>query len=85
MLISCNGKSLIYPQDITRIILGAIIQTIWGISPPFIHWSSLHNRIITDYLWAICNTPFGLFSNNLNISFSHYDAGFNLYQFLYKK
>jgi hypothetical protein len=47
------------PQDASRATLGSLLQTLFGISSTFQKWSHVHNKVVTNYIWAIGNTPFG--------------------------
>jgi len=72
---TCDGQSLdIYPQDATRSVLAATLQTVWGVAPTNQRWSSIHGKPEENYLWSLGNTPFGSFSNSLTLSFSQHDA-----------
>ena len=61
-------------QHAMRPSFGAVITSLFGISPPNLKWSVTHSKVVSDYLWAIGNTPFGYFSRTFNISFSHRDS-----------
>lgn len=61
-------------SNVSRPILAALLQTGWGVSPTYASWSSFHNRSVEDYRWSVGPTPFGPFSQQLELSFSHQDA-----------
>lgn len=72
---SCNGRHVItQTRDLERPIVGAILQSMWGVSPTHLTWSSQHNSTLVDYTWSIGQTPFGPFSEMTSLSFVQKDA-----------
>lgn len=61
-------------QDTTRFVLGAVLETAWGVAPSYQTWSSIRNEISEDYTFAAGFTPFGPFSTSLRLSFALKDA-----------
>jgi hypothetical protein len=43
-------------------VLGALLQTVWGVAPTHSAWHVLHNRTVSDYLWSLSDTPFSPFT-----------------------
>lgn len=60
--------------DSTRFVLGAVMETAWGVAPSYQTWSSIRNEISEDYTFAAGFTPFGPFSTSLKLSFALKDA-----------
>eukprot|EP00897_Mesotaenium_endlicherianum_P006582 jgi/Mesen1/5952/ME000301S05071 len=72
---TCNGEAVqLDPTDVTRPALAALLQTGWGITPPYMTWSKLHSRIEDDYRWAVGKTPFGPFSTSRELSLLVFDS-----------
>ena len=63
------------PSNVNRPLLAAVLQTGWGVSPPYLSWSPLLNRTEEDFRWAVGQTPFGPFSPSLSLSFADRAAG----------
>lgn len=72
---SCNRQQLlISTRHLERPITGALLQSLFGVSPTHLSWSAKHNSTLVDYRWGIGNTPFGPFSDSSGLSFSQRDA-----------
>lgn len=72
---SCNGRQLLAPtRELERPITGALLQTLFGVAPTHLTWSSQHNNTLVDYRWGTGQTPFGPFSDVLSLSFAQRDA-----------
>ena len=72
---SCNGRQLLTPtRDLQRPIVGALLQSLFGVTPTHLTWSSHHNSTVVDYRWGVGNTPFGPFSQLSSLSFAQRDA-----------
>ncbi|KAL0554948.1 hypothetical protein IC582_008878 [Cucumis melo] len=72
---SCNGRHVFtHTRDLERPLVGSILQSMWGVSPTHLAWSSRHNDTIVDYSWSIGQTPFGPFSELSSLSFVQKDA-----------
>ncbi|KAF6159952.1 hypothetical protein GIB67_033036 [Kingdonia uniflora] len=72
---SCNGRHVItQTRELERPIIGSILQSMWGVSPTHLLWSSRHNSTLVDYTWSIGHTPFGPFSETSSLSFVQKDA-----------
>ncbi|KAJ7570454.1 hypothetical protein O6H91_01G120500 [Diphasiastrum complanatum] len=71
----CNGRPITRrARDLERPIVGALLQTIWGVSPTHLTWSFQHNASLVDYTWSVGQTPFGPFSDLFTLSFVQRDA-----------
>ncbi|KAK3133996.1 hypothetical protein QOZ80_6AG0543710 [Eleusine coracana subsp. coracana] len=72
---SCNGRNVItMTRNLERPIIGSVLQSMWGISPTHMSWSSEHNATVVDYTWSSGHTPFGPFSETKSLSFVQKDA-----------
>ena len=71
----CAGAPLrLDARDVTRPLLGALLQTGWGVSPSHVSWSAAHNASVTNLLWSVGRTPFGVYSTRAELSFALRDA-----------
>eukprot|EP00249_Psilotum_nudum_P015265 c25230_g1_i1 orf=130-2187(+) len=71
----CNGRHVVSQiRELDRPIIGALLQTLWGVTPIHLTWSTQHNSTIVDYTWAMGQTPFGPFSDRVSLSFVQRDA-----------
>lgn len=72
---SCNGRHVFtHTRELERPLVGSILQSMWGVSPTHLLWSSMHNNTLVDYTWSIGQTPFGPFSEISSLSFVQKDA-----------
>eukprot|EP00824_Muranothrix_gubernata_P000512 TRINITY_DN1058_c0_g1_i1.p1 TRINITY_DN1058_c0_g1~~TRINITY_DN1058_c0_g1_i1.p1 ORF type:complete len:727 (+),score=124.16 TRINITY_DN1058_c0_g1_i1:317-2182(+) len=72
---ACKDKVVSFNmKDSTRAVMSALLQTVYGVAPTQQRWSPLHNATLDDFLWAVGNTPFGLFSYSKKLSFAQRDA-----------
>jgi hypothetical protein len=72
---SCNGRHVItQTRNLDRPLVGAILQSMWGVSPTHLSWSPEHNDTLIDYTWSVGHTPFGPFSDTLTPSSAQRDA-----------
>ncbi|XP_056176545.1 uncharacterized protein LOC130140644 [Syzygium oleosum] len=72
---SCNGRHVFaQTRDLERPLVGSILQSMWGVSPTHLLWSSRHNNTLVDYTWSVGQTPFGPFSEISSLSFVQKDA-----------
>ncbi|KAK1312039.1 hypothetical protein QJS10_CPA07g00343 [Acorus calamus] len=72
---SCNGRHvLVQARNLERPIVGAVLQSLWGVSPTHLTWSPQHNHTTVDYTWSVGRTPFGPFSDSMSVSFVQRDA-----------
>ncbi|KAK9114207.1 hypothetical protein Syun_021004 [Stephania yunnanensis] len=72
---NCNGRHVItQTRELERPIVGSILQSMWGVSPTHLVWSSRHNSTMVDYTWSVGQTPFGPFSETSSLSFVQRDA-----------
>ncbi|MCO5555226.1 hypothetical protein L7F22_008770 [Adiantum nelumboides] len=72
---TCNGRHVVLQsRQLERPIVGALLQTLWGVTPTHLRWSAQHNNSIVDYTWSVGQTPFGPFSDMLSLSFVQKDA-----------
>jgi hypothetical protein len=72
---TCNGRHVVsQSRHLERPIVGALLQTLFGVAPTHLRWSTQHNNSIVDYTWSVGQTPFGPFSDLLSLSFVQKDA-----------
>lgn len=72
---SCNGRHVFtQTRELERPLVGSILQSMWGVSPTHLVWSSRHNNSLVDYTWSVGQTPFGPFSEISSLSFVQKDA-----------
>ncbi|XP_050223190.1 uncharacterized protein LOC126673206 [Mercurialis annua] len=72
---SCNGRHVFtHTRELERPLVGSILQSMWGVSPTHLSWSSRHNNTLVDYTWSVGQTPFGPFSETSSLSFVQMDA-----------
>lgn len=62
------------PRDSSRAVLGALLQTGWGVAPTHTTYSTHLNDTEQDYLWSSSDTPFGYLSSSKRLSFALRDA-----------
>lgn len=56
------------PKFPTREIIAGISKSLGGIVDPAHRFSSLHDRVVHDYTWALGHHPYGYFSNHSQLS-----------------
>jgi hypothetical protein len=72
---SCNGQQLLVStRHLERPIVGGLLQSLFGVTPTHVTWSSKHNSTMVDYRWGIGHTPFGPFAESSSLSFAQRDA-----------
>ncbi|KAF8010851.1 hypothetical protein BT93_J1484 [Corymbia citriodora subsp. variegata] len=72
---NCNGRHVFtQTRDLERPLVGSILQSMWGVAPTHLSWSSRHNNTLVDYTWSVGQTPFGPFSEISSLSFVQKDA-----------
>ncbi|CAO2820899.1 unnamed protein product [Amaranthus hypochondriacus] len=72
---TCNGRHVFtQTRELERPLIGSILQSMWGVSPTHLIWSSRHNTTLVDYTWSVGQTPFGPFSQMSSLSFVQKDA-----------
>lgn len=72
---SCNSRPVFtQTRELERPLVGSILQSMWGVSPTHLVWSSRHNNTLVDYTWSVGQTPFGPFSEISSLSFVQKDA-----------
>eukprot|EP00252_Welwitschia_mirabilis_P006738 TRINITY_DN17640_c0_g1_i1.p1 TRINITY_DN17640_c0_g1~~TRINITY_DN17640_c0_g1_i1.p1 ORF type:complete len:684 (+),score=9.83 TRINITY_DN17640_c0_g1_i1:93-2144(+) len=72
---SCNGRHIIMQaRSLERPIVGALLQSLWGVSPTHLTWSPRHNNTLVDYTWSVGQTPFGPFTEMTSLSFVQTDS-----------
>ncbi|KAL3679211.1 hypothetical protein R1sor_022167 [Riccia sorocarpa] len=72
---SCNGRPMVaQTRMLERPIVGALLQSLFGVAPTHLTWSAEHNSSLVDYRWAVGQTPFGPFSDSMSLSFAQRDA-----------
>lgn len=72
---SCNGRPVFtQTRELERPLVGSILQSMWGVSPTHLVWSSRHNNTLVDYTWSVGQTPFGPFTEISSLSFVQKDA-----------
>ncbi|KAH9323148.1 hypothetical protein KI387_017787, partial [Taxus chinensis] len=72
---NCNGRHVLtQARNLERPIVGALLQSLWGVSPTHLSWSPQHNSTLVDYTWSIGQTPFGPFSESMSLAFVQRDA-----------
>lgn len=71
----CNGVAMTMdPSDPARAVLGALLETGWGVARTHDVWSHHRSTVEQNYLWSIGDTPFGPFSLSTRLSFAQRDA-----------
>ncbi|EKX39432.1 hypothetical protein GUITHDRAFT_114391 [Guillardia theta CCMP2712] len=72
---SCADEMItVDPRDATRPMLGALLQTGWGVAPTHEHFSGKKQQAEVNYMWSAAATPFGPFSTSEKLTFSLVDA-----------
>jgi hypothetical protein len=70
----CNGDRKrhlkVDPRSLVRPTLAAIYDSYWAVPSTHTHYDIHHNRVTTDYLWAVSNSVGGVFSHNVHASFA---------------
>lgn len=73
--LECDSSNVFIDfRDSTRSVLSSLLTTVWGIVPTYEKWSLVHNKLITNHIWALGGTPFGSLSQSIQLSFSQTDA-----------
>ncbi|GBG71469.1 hypothetical protein CBR_g8886 [Chara braunii] len=70
--IGCNADEQVVQisqKGVTRAVIAATVQTLWGVAPLHQRWDPIHNTTKVDYLWSVGNTPFGKLSKLHTLSF----------------
>jgi len=49
-------------------VLAGVLQVVAGLLPPHRHYSDIHDRIVTNYLWANGAHPFEPFGSSIHLS-----------------
>ena len=71
----CGGAAQhLDPADASRAVLGALLQSGWGVAPSDVAWSAARNTTEPSLLWAVGRTPFGPYSARPELSFALRDA-----------
>lgn len=72
---SCGDDVRFFGSDeLTRPVLGAMLQTGWGLSPEFESWSQHVHEEQSDFLFGPLATPFGYLSSSGKLSYFHRDS-----------
>ncbi|XP_002991053.2 uncharacterized protein LOC9634447 [Selaginella moellendorffii] len=72
---NCNHRPMmVETRRLERPLVASLLQTLWGVTPTYLTWSSEHNSTFLDYTWSLGNTPFGPFSKLSSLSFAQRDA-----------
>lgn len=69
-----EGVAIAQPGDATRPLLGAVLQAVWGVGAFHESWDPHRGERVPWYLWASGPTPFGPFSEALELGTVHADA-----------
>eukprot|EP01025_Chloroclados_australasicus_P056483 TRINITY_DN6986_c0_g1_i1.p1 TRINITY_DN6986_c0_g1~~TRINITY_DN6986_c0_g1_i1.p1 ORF type:complete len:691 (+),score=80.36 TRINITY_DN6986_c0_g1_i1:89-2161(+) len=70
----CMGRSaLLQPGNITRAVMSAILEGVWGVPPPERTWNDA-NGLGYDYKWTVGHNPFGLLATSTTLPFFHKTA-----------
>eukprot|EP00300_Choanocystis_sp_HF-7_P002301 c11771_g1_i1.p1 GENE.c11771_g1_i1~~c11771_g1_i1.p1 ORF type:complete len:735 (-),score=165.05 c11771_g1_i1:88-2292(-) len=73
--LSCNDKPVRFDaSDATRAVLGALLQTGWGVAPTHHVWNFGADAASDEYLYSVGLTPFGGLSTHTTLSFAVRDA-----------
>eukprot|EP00118_Oscarella_pearsei_P008474 m.43819 g.43819 ORF g.43819 m.43819 type:complete len:676 (+) comp33477_c0_seq9:68-2095(+) len=76
-IIEClNGKFETVSSDLTRPVISALLNTIYGVMPSHLIGNRYENKTEPFYLWSTGLTPFGYLSSSSDLSFSLTDAIF---------
>eukprot|EP00958_Prasinococcus_capsulatus_P005478 scaffold527_cov368-Prasinococcus_capsulatus_cf.AAC.46 len=71
----CNGQLVLEDlQALHRPVLAALLEAGWGVAASHLLWSKHHNRVTTEYSWAVGRTPFGPLSAMAELSFVQRDS-----------
>ena len=72
----CGGAAQqLDTADASRAVLGALLQSGWGVAPSdAAWWSAARNATEPSLLWAVGRTPFGPYSERAELSFALRDA-----------
>ena len=71
----CGGQpQQLDTADASRAVLGALLQSGWGVAPSDVAWSAARNATEPNLLWAVGRTPFGPYSARAELSFALRDA-----------
>lgn len=72
---TCAGAhALMDTARAERALLGALLQSGWGVAPSDVTWSAARNETEASLLWAVGATPFGPYSARDRLSFALRDA-----------
>ena len=72
---SCSDEMVtLDAADATRPMLGALLQTGWGVAPTHEHFSGKKQSAEVNFVWSAANTPFGPFSASAKLNFAVFDA-----------
>jgi len=62
------------PNDASRPVLAALLQTGWSIAATHERWSDLRNESVVDWMFSTAITPFGYLSPYMGLTFSQRDS-----------
>ena len=65
-----HGEPLLDPSDLTRAVLGAVLESVWGV--PKTHERAASAR--RDFAFSAARTPFGALSRSARLTFAQVDA-----------
>eukprot|EP01097_Dermamoeba_algensis_P006069 TRINITY_DN3827_c0_g1_i1.p1 TRINITY_DN3827_c0_g1~~TRINITY_DN3827_c0_g1_i1.p1 ORF type:complete len:731 (-),score=161.65 TRINITY_DN3827_c0_g1_i1:157-2310(-) len=54
--------------NVTKHIVASLLSLLGGVVDPTMHYSSIHDKTMPNYMWAVGHQPFGPFSNTHLIS-----------------
>jgi hypothetical protein len=61
-------------SDASRAVLGALLNTLYGVTPSGVTFNAFTNATETDAMWAVGMTPFGVYAHGLDMHFGLVDA-----------
>jgi len=61
-------------RDVSRQIVGGMIQTLWGTLASDKRWNSAHKKLENDWMWSTGRTPYGPFSPYTDLTFVETDG-----------
>lgn len=71
---SGSKPALLNSHELTRPILGALLEAGWGVVPTHRAWSEAQGRLVPDYVFSVGHTPFGPLAKGDSLSFAERDA-----------
>lgn len=69
-----SRPALLNSHELTRPVLGALLEAGWGVVPTHRAWSEAQGRLVQDFVFSVGHTPFGPLAKGETLSFAERDS-----------